>query len=752
LLHSMPTPPVSALALSPDDEQLIVGTQTGQIYVFDTRTGLQRFVLTGHQDAITDLDYSPSAREVVSGDRAGVAYLWNVETGQLANQLPEAQGNEIVKVTFNENGSSAYTYSLLYRDASVTRPPRIGVFNIGQAGGFRNPPEYRGFSPNGRIAYTGADGTDFLRFFDADSTVEQRMFRLGNASTDYIEPIAFSADGRFILVESEARDYNNERTEYVINGRYVALWEIATGGEIRRFNINVEDPRAWDVTALAFSADGRLALMGGRFNTVNTVTLWDVNTGEELRRFSGHTAPLAEVAFSSDGSYALSRSADGNVRIWDIGRIELNIINRTRIAADTLDAFGISADGNRAYVAVNDRSMTSYDLVTNEEVPNLDVFTGEVILQAFNPAQSQALVVAVDSMVLYDLATTQRIHVFSDVSPATVGAVAFSPDGQYLYYAIGSTVYRWEIATRSVYQVINAGIGSLRLLAPSHNNEFLAVANEREIEVHDLVTNQVVQRFNQSSGTINSLDYSPTGDTVLTANGEPANTVVVWDLQTGLPRYTLIGHRAAVNVARYSPDGLAALSGGDDLELILWDLTSGQPIRTYSGHSAPVRQITFNPQISAAHSISSVLADGIITWRVETISDTVNWVYANRYIREIDCLERLQYGVKPACVGNVIPSPQPTPTSQATATPLPTATPRPTLTPTSTPIPIAIIATDGSLVNVRSGAGAGFALVTQVGNGTVVLVLAVQADIGWAQIQLPDGTVGWVQRGVLRDQ
>jgi WD40 repeat protein len=750
LLHTVETPSVTALALSPDDEQLIVGTNRGTIYVIDTRTGFQRFVLNGHGISVTDLDYSPTARQVISGDRSGVAFLWDVETGRMINQLPEPQGNEIVKVTFNENGSAAYSYSLTFRSERESRPARIGVFNPGLPGAFRNPPEYRGFSPNGRIAYNGGDGTNFLKFFDADSMVEQRTFRLGNADTDYIEPIAFSDDGRYILIESESRNYNNERTSYNVLNRYIALWEIATGGEIRRFSVNVDDPRAWDVTSLAFSPDNNLALVGGRFNTINTVTLWDVNTGEELRRFTGHTAPIEEVMFSSDGSYGMSRSSDGNVRIWDIGRIELNIVNRTRVSADTLDAFGLSADGNRAYVAVNDRSMTTYDITSNEEVRGVDVFTGDVILSAFNPTQPQALIVAVDSVVLYDLVTTQRIHVFSDLTPSEVRAVAFSPDGQYLFYAVGSRVYRWEIASRSIFQTINAGVNGLRYLAPSSNNEFLAMANQNSIQVYDLITNEVIQNFSQNSGPINSLEYSPNGDSVLTAIGEPGNTVVVWDLRTGLPRYTLIGHTAAVNVARYSPDGLAALSGGDDLGLILWDLTSGQAIREYSGHTAPVRQIIFNPQVNAAHSISSVLADGIITWRVDSIGDTVNWVYANRYIREIDCLERLQYGVKPECEGNIIPTPQPTPTSQATATPLPSATPRPTMTPTNTPIPTAQIATDGSLVNVRSGAGAGFSLVTQAQNGTVVQVLEVLADIGWVQIRLPDGTIGWVQRGVLR--
>jgi hypothetical protein len=271
------------------------------------------------------------------------------------------------------------------------------------------------------------------------------------------------------------------------------------------------------------------------------------------------------------------------------------------------------------------------------------------------------------------------------------------------------------------------------------------------IQIYDMVENAVVQTFEHTGGTINSLDYSPHDDTVITAVGEPDNSVIVWDIRTGVPRYTLIGHTAPVTTALYSPDGLQALSGAADGSLILWDLTSGQAIRAYRGHTAPIRQLQFNPEESAAHSISTILDDGIITWRVESASDTVNWVYANRYIREINCQERLQYGIQPFCENGVIPTAFPTPTSQASATPTPTSTPRPTVTPTPTAIPTGTISTtNNTAANIRSQPGPGFPLVTQAASGTVVQILEFREDIGWLFIRLPDGQEGWILRDVVR--
>jgi tetratricopeptide (TPR) repeat protein len=66
------------------------------------------------------------------------------------------------------------------------------------------------------------------------------------------------------------------------------------------------------VTSVAFSPDGCYAL--SRSND-KTVRLWDVKTRREARCFEGHTASVTSVAFSPDGRYALSGSKDNTVRL-----------------------------------------------------------------------------------------------------------------------------------------------------------------------------------------------------------------------------------------------------------------------------------------------------------------------------------------------------------------------------------------------------------------------------------------------------
>ncbi|MCO6452739.1 MAG: SH3 domain-containing protein [Caldilineales bacterium] len=104
----------------------------------------------------------------------------------------------------------------------------------------------------------------------------------------------------------------------------------------------------------------------------------------------------------------------------------------------------------------------------------------------------------------------------------------------------------------------------------------------------------------------------------------------------------------------------------------------------------------------------------------------------------------------------------------ATATPMSTSTPLPTATPTSTPIEptatpeppsptpsptsepptptpeLAPSVISESPVNVRSGPGVGFGVAGGLGAGEAAPIVGRTSDGSWWQIELTDGTLGWV--------
>lgn len=79
------------------------------------------------------------------------------------------------------------------------------------------------------------------------------------------------------------------------------------------------------VNAVAFSPDARSIVSGGvgpsfRFggNTPGTIKIWDVASGRELRTLSGHSSDVTAVAFSPDGRTIVSGSKDNTIKRWNV--------------------------------------------------------------------------------------------------------------------------------------------------------------------------------------------------------------------------------------------------------------------------------------------------------------------------------------------------------------------------------------------------------------------------------------------------
>jgi WD40 repeat protein len=68
------------------------------------------------------------------------------------------------------------------------------------------------------------------------------------------------------------------------------------------------------IWAVAFSPDGSYALTG---SDDGTAILWDAQSGAKVRTFRGHKGRVDSVAFSSDGKFALTGSDDATAIIWE---------------------------------------------------------------------------------------------------------------------------------------------------------------------------------------------------------------------------------------------------------------------------------------------------------------------------------------------------------------------------------------------------------------------------------------------------
>jgi hypothetical protein len=100
----------------------------------------------------------------------------------------------------------------------------------------------------------------------------------------------------------------------------------------------------------------------------------------------------------------------------------------------------------------------------------------------------------------------------------------------------------------------------------------------------------------------------------------------------------------------------------------------------------------------------------------------------------------------PASTETTVPTdtPQPTATTSNTATATATATNTPSPSPTPKLITVIVVTAPGGSVNVRTGPGTTYNVVTTVNTGDVFLMIAENDGGAWINFLLPDGREGWI--------
>ena len=94
--HCSGPPRALSLAFSPDGHSLVVGSQRPDAEIWDIFTRKLVGHLEGHVDWVTYVAYSPDGRYIATArPRSTQVYLWNAQTRQLIQTLPNGDEGEI---------------------------------------------------------------------------------------------------------------------------------------------------------------------------------------------------------------------------------------------------------------------------------------------------------------------------------------------------------------------------------------------------------------------------------------------------------------------------------------------------------------------------------------------------------------------------------------------------------------------------------------------------------------------------------
>ncbi|MDX1947245.1 MAG: caspase family protein [Pirellulaceae bacterium] len=440
------------------------------------------------------------------------------------------------------------------------------------------------FSADGKFLLTGSE--DYTaRLWDVASGRE--VLRIPDQG-DPVEPVAISPDGRALLTVSgglirlwdprtgkQLREFTGSAAAFlpdkprllVASGGSVRLWDWPTGQALQEYA-----GVGQDISALAVSSDGKLALTGDR---AGVGFLWRLDGGEVLQKLTGHERGIRRAEFSRDGKLALTTGGDDTVRLWNLATgTQLQKFPKTGSNASHLAAW--SPDG-KSVVTATDEGAIVFDVASGKELRRLVVADDRVEAVAYSP-DGQHILTGQNRAVatLWDAATGRQVRQFGGAISQVV-RIAAAANGRWLLVGHSDqTAHLWDLAGGRLQSRMAGYTGAFL----PDSQSLVVQADRHTVEWRNLATGELLGKFRGRS-----LAVAPDGLSLATADHETA-TVSLWDLKTGRELRTLAADEVQEIIFTGDNRHLVTVSfkpnfGLEVSTIGLWEVATGKLVRKF---------------------------------------------------------------------------------------------------------------------------------------------------------------------------
>jgi WD40 repeat protein len=351
-------------------------------------------------------------------------------------------------------------------------------------------------------------------------------------------------------------------------GKDVTIIDPKTKGEVRLASGAYEVELAGDGQGLKLSADQFTLTRGGQ--QVVKVQRLPADTRTETQLFPGHAEEVGSVTFCAVGCHALSASADGTARLWEIasGREVRRFVGHT----DAVRSAAYSPKGGQVLTGGKDGSVCLWDIQSGNRVRPFLGHAGEVRSVAFAPDGRFVLSGGLDSTLrLWDVESGKEVRRFEGHTEG-VECVGFSPEGSRIVSSgRDGTVRLWDRDSRREIRRFEGHAGAVLSVAFSADGRRLVSGGQDgTVRVWDAESGTELRRFAGSTAPVAGVAFCRDDRRILA--GCLDNTAFVLDAKTGREVRRLKGHTDAVLCVAVSPDGSQGLTGSRDHTLRRWQL------------------------------------------------------------------------------------------------------------------------------------------------------------------------------------
>ncbi|GIL71256.1 hypothetical protein Vretifemale_1855, partial [Volvox reticuliferus] len=247
--------PCRCVKLSADNKEVLSCGADSKVVLWDWRKRSPLRIYSGHFISIGCCDISTQGNRVVSGDNHGMICVWEKDSGNPVQTLPLAHSKAVLSVTISADGSTI---------ASVGADDKVSIWNV---------------------------------------DIGMELVSLTAAMESHPLYCSFSPDGNKLAVTES-------------NGN-VMVWNVAAGCQWYM----IYQAHKGKVTGCSWSADCR------KFTTCGTdsvAAIWDAESGAPLFKFNLKAGPLTSCSVSPSGLYVAAGSTTGTLSVSNLATAARN--------------------------------------------------------------------------------------------------------------------------------------------------------------------------------------------------------------------------------------------------------------------------------------------------------------------------------------------------------------------------------------------------------------------------------------------